>query len=121
YDAVNQATGTPAGFGGLPTDRYGPRRAIELPDEAYVNYFLEVFGKPMRTSACECERVGDASLAQILHLVNSEEVQQKITRAGGRADKLAAAKDRPEAERIAELFLTCYGRPPNARELATAQ
>lgn len=120
FDAVNQAAGAPLGFGGLPGDRFAPKRAIELPDEAYTTYFLEVFGKPVRSSACECERVSEASLAQILHLVNSEEVQQKIARPGGRAELLA--KDgRPEGERIAELFLWCFGRSPTPGEMAAAQ
>src|SRR5205807_657593 len=67
YDAVCQVTNTPPAFGGLPQDRYAPRRAIMLPDESFNSYFLEVFGRPQRTSACECERVNEANLAQALH------------------------------------------------------
>ena len=32
-------------------------RAIDLPDEAVPSQFLDVFGRPARNSACECERV----------------------------------------------------------------
>ena len=70
-----------------------------LPDESFASYFLDVFGRPQRISACECERVSEANLAQALHLLNSQEVQDKLARAGGRADQLA--KDpRPDAEKV---------------------
>ena len=49
----------------------------------------------------------------MLHLLNSEEVQGKITRSGGRADALAKAEDkRPDAEKIEELFLWAFARKP---------
>src|SRR5207244_3835160 len=56
-DAVCQVTDSPTQFGGLPRDRNAPTRAIMLPDEAFNSYFLDVFGRPQRISACECERV----------------------------------------------------------------
>jgi hypothetical protein len=121
FDAVCQVTDSPAGFGGLPQDRHAPRRAIMLPDESYTSYFLEVFGKPQRISACECERVSEANLAQALHLLNSDEVQGKLSRGGGRADLLAGAKDtRPDADKVEELFLWCWGRTPNAEQKQAA-
>jgi hypothetical protein len=110
-DAVNQVTNSPASFGGLPQDKHAPHRAIMLPDESFSSYFLDVFGRPQRISACECERVSDANLAQALHLLNSDEVQGKVARGGGRADLLA--KDaRPDAEKIDELFLWSFARKP---------
>ena len=120
-DAVNQVTDSPARFGGLPHDANAPRRAIMLPDESFASYFLEVFGRPQRSSACECERVGDASLAQALHLLNSDEVQGKISRGGGRADRLARADDRrPDAEKVDELFLWAFARRATAADRKAA-
>jgi hypothetical protein len=120
-DAVCQVTDSPAQFNGLPKDRNAPNRAIMLPDESFASYFLDVFGRPQRTSACECERVNEANLAQALHLLNSEEVQGKVTRAGGRADALAAAKDtRPDEEKVTELFLWAFARKPSKDDLAAA-
>jgi hypothetical protein len=121
FDAVNQVTDSPASFGGLPADRHAPRRAIQLPDESFPSYFLDVFGRPQRTSACECERVSEANLAQALHLLNSDEIQGKVSRPGGRADALA--KDlRPEPEKVDELFLWAFARRPTPaqRDLALA-
>ena len=71
FDAVCQVTDSPATFGGLPQDKHAPKRAIMLPDESFPSYFLDVFGRPQRISACECERVSEANLAQALHLLNS--------------------------------------------------
>ena len=119
-DAVNQVTDSPAGFANLPQDTWGPRRAIMLPDEAYMNYFLEVFGKPQRTSACECERTNDANLAQALHLLNSDEVQAKLARPGGRCDRLAQDNSRDDRAKIEELFLACFARRPTQVEMETA-
>ncbi len=118
-DAVNQVTASPAEFGGLPQDRFAPKRAIMLPDESFGSYFLDVFGKPQRISACECERVSEANLAQALHLLNSDEIQGKVGRPGGRADVLA--KDpRPDAEKVEELFLWAFARKPNDEQRGKA-
>ena len=54
-------------------DRLDEIQVPQLPDEAFPSYFLDVFGRPQRISACECERVTEANLAQALHLLNSLE------------------------------------------------
>ncbi len=119
FDAVCQATDSPATFNGLPRDSHSPHRAIMLPDESFQSYFLDVFGRPQRISACECERVSEANLAQALHLLNSEEIQSKVSRPGGRADRLV--KDpRAEAEKVTELFLWTVGHAPNEKQLKLA-
>ena len=119
FDAVSQVTNSPATFQGLPTDRFAPNRALMLPDEAFPSYFLDVFGRPQRISACECERVSEANLAQVLHLLNSQEIQAKLTRAGGRSDQLA--KDaRPDAEKVEELFLWAFARRPSPQQMDVA-
>jgi hypothetical protein len=119
FDAVNLVSDSPAGFGGLPGDKHAPTRAIMLPDESFPSYFLDVFGRPQRISACECERVSEANLAQALHLLNSDEVQNKLARANGRADKIA--KDpRPDSEKVDELFLWAFARKPTDEQRTVA-
>lgn len=119
FDSVCQVTNNLTPFPGLPQDRHSPKRAIMLPDESFQSYFLDVFGRPQRISACECERVNEANLAQALHLLNSNEVQQKLSAANGRADLLA--KDmRPHAERIEELFMWAFSRKPTPKDLEMA-
>jgi hypothetical protein len=120
FDAVCQVTESPSDFPGLPKDRHAPGRALTLPDESFQSYFLDVLGRPQRISACECERVNEASLAMTLHLLNSQEVQDKITRPGGRAEKLA--KDpRPDEEKVTELFLLAVGKRPTPEQMALAK
>jgi hypothetical protein len=118
-DAVNQVTDSPAGFNGLPRDRNAPGRAIMLPDESFTSYFLDVFGRPQRISACECERVNEANLAQALHLLNSDEIQGKLTRAGGRAATLAA-DPRPDEQKLTELFRWVFARTPTREDMTAA-
>ncbi|HEY7308380.1 MAG TPA: DUF1549 domain-containing protein, partial [Gemmataceae bacterium] len=119
FDAVNLVANSPVPFSGLPQDKHAPNRAIMLPDESYPSYFLDVFGRPQRISACECERVSEANLAQALHLLNSDEIQGKLARAGGRADMLA--KDaRPDAEKVDEMFLWTFARKPTEEQRNTA-
>ena len=119
FDAVAQVTQSPSKFNGLPEDKHAPTRAIMLPDESFQSYFLDVFGRPQRLSPCECERVTEANLAQVLHLLNSEEVQQKLARSGGLADTMT--KDaRPDAEKVEEMFVWCIGRKPSAANLEKA-
>jgi hypothetical protein len=114
-DGIAQVSGVPTDFGGFPAGT----RAIELPDESVASTFLDAFGRPKRDTACECERVTDASLGQSLMLLNSAEVQQKLAGAGGRAESLA--KDgRPDAEKVADLFWTAFAREPSSSETAAA-
>jgi len=119
FDAVVKLTDSPTTFPGLPNDKFAPNRAIMLPDESFASYFLDVSGRPQRISACECERVNEASLAMTLHLLNSQEVQDKLARNGGRADQLA--KDpRPDAEKVTELFVLATGAKPSKAKLDLA-
>jgi hypothetical protein len=115
-DAINQVTGTTTGFSGLPADT----RAIQLPDNAFTSYFLTVFGRPESSSACECERWGEANLAQSLHLLNSSEIQGKLTTGSGNAAKLAGDKERTTADKIRRLYLLAFAREPEADELTIA-
>ena len=90
YDAINQMTGAQPSFSGLPVGT----RAVQLPDNSFnsQSYFLTVFGRPDSSSSCECERSSDASLAQSLHLLNSKDIQGKLSSGSGRAAKLVGEK-----------------------------
>jgi Protein of unknown function (DUF1553)/Protein of unknown function (DUF1549) len=119
YDALTQVLGGRAQFAGLPSDTYAPRRAVMLPDESFQSYFLDVFGRPQRISACECERVAEANLAQVLHLLNSNEVQSRLSNPDSRAGRLA--KDaRPDSEKIEELFFWAFAHGPKPEQLEAA-
>ncbi|MGE3818189.1 MAG: DUF1549 domain-containing protein, partial [Isosphaeraceae bacterium] len=114
-DAISALSGVPTAFGGMPAGT----RAIELPDESVASTFLDTFGRPKRDTACECERVTDASLGQSLMLLNSAEVQAKLTAAGSTAERLA--KDAgPDEPKIEEMFWAAFGRAPSSGETASA-
>ena len=75
---------SPENFAGVPPGT----RAIQLWDSKVPHYFLKLFGRPVRVSACECERNHEPSVAQVLHLLNAPEIQAKLShdaRHGGAA------------------------------------
>lgn len=116
YDALHQVTATTQAYTGLPAGTM----ALQLPDPTVGPYFLKVFGQPQADTACECERSQEANLAQSLHLLNSSEVQGKISSGTGRAALLAAEKDRTDEARVQELYRWVYARNPDAEEMKIA-
>jgi hypothetical protein len=112
-DAVDAITLSQTKFAGLPAGT----RAVALPDTAYPSYFLEVFGQPVSSTACECERSQDANLAQSLHLLNSEEMHGKLSADSGRAAQLASDGARPDSEKISELYRLALSRSPSDEQL----
>lgn len=114
-DAISQVLDVPTAFPGLPPGT----RAIELPDENVAAHFLDVFGRPGRMSACECERVDAPALNQALELVNSAEIQRKLTSDTGYVKRLAAG-ERSNHDRVNEAFLRVLARPPRPEELQIA-
>ncbi|MEO2007045.1 MAG: DUF1549 and DUF1553 domain-containing protein [Pirellulaceae bacterium] len=115
-DAINYVTNTTTGFSGVPAGT----RATQLPDNGFTSYFLTVFGRPESSSACECERSSEANLAQSLHLLNSSEIQGKLTSGSGRAQKLGKATDQAVEDRIRELYLVAFSRLPQPDEVLIA-
>jgi hypothetical protein len=108
-DAVCDVTGVPEKFLGVPAQT----RAVELWDSQQQHYFLKLFGRPARTTPCVCERSTGASISQALHLMNSPNLQNKLTHAGGRITRLASMTD---AQVIEELWLACFSRFPDEKE-----
>jgi len=118
FDSVNQLTNAPSSFPGLPTGT----RAISLPDNSFnaSSYFLVVFGRPESSSACECERTQEASLAQCLHLLNAKDIQDKLSSNTGRTAQLAA-DPRADEEKLRELYQLAYSREADSAELTLAR
>ena len=116
YDAFHQVTNSTQGYSGMPAGS----RAVQLPDPAAGTYFLKVFGQPQGNTACECERSQKANLAQSLHLLNSQEVQTKISGSDGRARLLTHDRERSADEKVRELFRWVYSRHPDDEELQIA-
>ncbi len=115
-DAVDQVLGTSTEFAGMPAGT----RAVSLPDTSFSSYFLTVFGQPESTTACECERSQEATLAQSLHLLNSKEVQAKLSQPQARPAGFASEAVTVE-QVIEDLYLRAMSRRPSAEELETAR
>jgi hypothetical protein len=110
-DAICQATGIPEKFNGWP-DGY---RAIQIWDNRMPSYFFTIFGRPVRATVCECERSGEPSISQALHLLNSPEITAKIQHRDGTARRLTNSELTAD-EIIDELYLTTLSRFPNDEE-----
>jgi hypothetical protein len=113
-DAISAATGVPDKFDGFPVGL----RAVQVPEPTVSSYFLTLFGRSERVTACACERSGDVTLPQLLHLQNGEEVNKKIQHPEGRLKALLTsaklAADKPRL--VEELYLVTVGRRPSAAE-----
>ncbi len=111
HDAVDQACGTRTRFNRMSKQA----RAVDLPHEGFGSYFLDVFDRPPRSSACECARSTGASLSQVLHLSFSQNIEGKVGAGDGRVAKLVKAKAAPE-QALEELYLAAFARQPTAQE-----
>jgi hypothetical protein len=78
-------------------------------------YALRRFGRPPRTSACDCQRASAPTVAQNLFLMTDPWLLQKIEQPGGRLQKLLQSAMTDE-EVLDELFLATLSRPPNDGE-----
>jgi hypothetical protein len=110
-DAICQVTGVEEKFAGIPEGS----RAIQLWDSAVPHYFLKTFGRPVRVTACTCERAVDPTVSQVLHMLNAPGIQEKLSHVGGQVARLVAKHPDP-ATLIEELYLAMYSRFPTGEE-----
>ena len=111
-DALASATGVPDRFEGHPVGL----RAIQLPEPNVGSYFLSLFGRSDRVTSCACERSGDVTLPQLLHLQNGEETSKKLRDDRGRLQVLL--KSEPDRRRrMEQLYLATVARRPTPAEV----
>jgi hypothetical protein len=114
FDAVHLALGAQSRVPGLPP---GTRAAQMLDSNVAVpGAFLALLGKPVRESACECERSNSMMLGSVLNLVNGPVVNDAVRDPTNRLAKLVAAQ-KDDAKLIEELFLSILCRKPTKREI----
>jgi hypothetical protein len=114
YDAIQRATGSVSRLPGLPPGA----RAAQLLDSAQdaPGGFLDLFGKPPRESACECERSGGLMLGPVLNMVNGPVVADAIKDSSNRIATLLR-KEKDSARVVEELYFAVLCRPPTKKEL----
>jgi hypothetical protein len=133
-DAVAMATGYRPQIKGMPVGT----RAVEAPDGIVEGMdVLGLFGRPKRTSACECERTSNFSLTHAINLVNGSTIGQAVAEPNGRIAQLAGSiPDDPHLADALYLAILCrhatdpeksqvqFGQGPariaNAQDLAWA-
>ena len=114
-DAYSQVTGSPSMFGGYPDGT----RALQLRDSNAANYFLTAFGRPARKQTCACERTGDATIAQTLHLANGTTLNDKLK--GDRSViKAWVEQGISDQDLVHRLFAKALSRYPSPDELGEA-
>lgn len=110
-DAVSRVTETQVKFKQLPKGA----RAVQVADGDSGNYFLEVFGRPSRDSACTCERRNEPTLAQALHLINGSTFENAMKSNEGRlAEQLSGETTNEQI--VEDLYLAAYARYPREAE-----
>lgn len=114
-DAISSATGIALKFNQFSD----AKRAIELPNEAEPNDFLDVFGRTRRDTPCVCETRSEPNLSQVLYLLFSPELQRDIASPEGAVGRLIK-ENKPTAEMVTDLYLRTLSRPPSEAELADA-
>ena len=112
-DALAAATEVPNRFAGYPVGL----RAMQLADSSADSYFLTLFGRSDRVTACACERKQEVTLPQLLHLSNSEDLVASIRNADGRLARLI--QDSDTATITNEIFLSTLSRLPTEAERST--
>lgn len=115
-DAIGAATNQPELFAGYPLGI----RAIQVPDPGLDSYFLTLFGRSERVTACACERSGDVTLPQLLHLQNSDSLMARIQAPDGRLQHLLSSGV-SDQQLITELFQATLSRLPTEPELVSVQ
>jgi hypothetical protein len=111
-DAVAAATGARPNFPEVPEDT----TASQLPDpHVGKEGFLDLFGRPTRETACECERRTELSLPQALNLVNGATISDAVADPKGRVAKLVLS-GRSDAAMVEELYLAALSRLPSKAE-----
>jgi Protein of unknown function (DUF1553)/Protein of unknown function (DUF1549) len=110
-DSLVQATAVPEAFGNAPAGF----RAAQLPDATVQSQFLNLFGKPLRMEACECERDNSSNMLQALHFMNSASILGRTQNPAGRPALLLKQKKTDE-EIVTELYLWSLARNPTEKE-----
>lgn len=111
-DAFAQISGVEQSFDAMPPGS----TARQIWTHRTDSLFLDTFGRPDPNQDPPCERTGDSTVVQSLHLMNSEKLHRDLTSDEGVAARLAAAE--LDADALAtELYRRIYARNPAPEEI----
>jgi hypothetical protein len=112
FDSMGQAAGVRLKIPGYPPNSKAVSVAVGSP-----NYFLMAFGRVESRDQIS-ERDDQPNVAQAMHLVNGETINNLITAPANIIERVLAQSDWPEERRLEEIYLACLSRLPTAEELA---
>ena len=113
YDAVHFVTGAKSNIPGVPAGT----RAAALPDAdgGLADGFLTNLGRPVRESACECERSTGLQLGPVMALVSGPTVGRAIAHESNDLEALVR-RLKDDSALVEELFLRILSRLPTDAE-----
>ncbi len=114
-DAVNDVLAVEEEFAAMPPGS----RATQLWTHRASSTFLDTFGRPDPNQDPPCERTSDSTTPQILHLMNSPDLNQKLASETGRAATLAKSELTNE-QIVDEIYLLTLNRFPTTDERTKA-
>lgn len=117
YDALHAVTGSTSKIPGVPAGTRAAALAdaqVKLPDG-----FLGNFGRPVRESACECERSNEVNLGPVMALVSGPTLGEAISDPNNAIARLVKEQN-DDRRLIEELFLRVWGRSPTEPEAKAA-
>jgi len=121
-DVLNAALGVSENYTG-PDEPLSGKKIVEVGSSRVQNpnlaYALRIFGRPPRTTACDCERAAEPALPQTLFRMTDASILAKFIDKKGRIATLAASKLSNE-ELADEVFLATLSRLPNPDQKASA-
>lgn len=120
-DAILQATASESQLTQLATQT--DRRKITQHPLSYqaraIDFSLLVFGKPLRTTNCDCERQDEPTLLQSLYVRNDSEMLGHLTRSDSWLTELRGKTFTPSEQEklVTDAYLRTLSRFPEKQEL----
>ncbi|RYD26852.1 MAG: DUF1553 domain-containing protein, partial [Verrucomicrobiaceae bacterium] len=116
-DTIYRVTGTTPNIPGVAPGT----RAGQLPDSGVglKDGFLTNLGRPVRESACECERSSDLQLGPIMALISGPTVGDAISGKDNALAKLTTDHS-DDRELVNEIFMRVLNRPVSEKESGEA-
>jgi hypothetical protein len=102
-----RAVGRASGFAGNRRDGDG--------------YAVNLFGKPVRATNCDCERSNEPAVLQTVYLRNDPEVLKLLDRPEGWLRQVAKSKASEADALVKQAYLRVLNRPPDEREAGIAK
>ena len=117
YDTIFRVTGSTSNLPGVAP---GTRSAALQDSQANpADGFLINLGRPVRESACECERSADLQMGPVMALISGPTVGEAISQPNNAIAKLAT-ETTDDTQLVQAMFLRFLGRPANSTEVNAA-